>query len=69
PSVHQMIVKLEENGLITREPGVARSIRVTVPHSEIPPLDDEEDAIPRTVYPRVTKRAGKGPSQYSDEEK
>ena len=44
PSVHQMIVKLEENGLITREPGVARSVRVLVPRSELPELegDDEE---------------------------
>jgi len=45
PSAHQMIVKLEENGLITREAGVPRSIRVMVPRDEIPPLDaDEEDA-------------------------
>ncbi len=45
PSAHQMIVKLEENGLITREPAVPRSVRVTVPRDEIPPLeDDEEDA-------------------------
>ena len=40
PTVHQMILKLDEKGLITREPGVARSIRVTVPDTEIPPLDD-----------------------------
>jgi Mn-dependent DtxR family transcriptional regulator len=26
PSVHQMILKLEQAGLITRQPGVARSI-------------------------------------------
>jgi len=45
PSAHQMLVKLEENGLITREAGVPRSVRVTVPREEIPPLeDDEEDA-------------------------
>lgn len=42
PSVHQMIVKLEEKGLITREPGVPRSVRVTVPRDEIPELEDEE---------------------------
>ena len=44
PSVHQMIVKLEEKGLITREPGVPRSARVTVPKSEIPQLEVDEDA-------------------------
>jgi repressor LexA len=43
PSVHQMIVKLDELGLITREPGVARSMRVAIPASEIPDLEDEGD--------------------------
>jgi len=38
-----MIVKLEELGLITREPGVPRSVRVTLLASEIPDLEDEED--------------------------
>ncbi len=42
PSAHQMIVKLEEKGLIVRKPGVPRSLRVTVPRSAIPPLDDDE---------------------------
>lgn len=41
PTVHQMIVKLDELGLITREPGVSRSVRVAIPASEIPELDDE----------------------------
>ncbi len=40
PSVHGMIVKLEQLGLVTREPGVARSVRVAVPEEEIPPLED-----------------------------
>jgi hypothetical protein len=38
-----MIVKLDELGLITREPGVARSMRVAIPASEIPELEDEGD--------------------------
>lgn len=42
PSVHSMIVKLHELGLIEREPGVARSLRVIVPANEIPPLEDVE---------------------------
>jgi len=40
PSVHGMVVKLEELGLITRERGVPRSARVTIPEEDIPPLDD-----------------------------
>lgn len=43
PSAHQMIVKLEEKGLITREPGVPRSVRVAVPKSEIPDLEDDSE--------------------------
>lgn len=42
PSVHQMIVRLEELGAITREPGVARSARVAVPLEDVPPLDSVE---------------------------
>ncbi len=40
PSVHSMVVKLHELGMITREPGVARSIRLAVPLEEIPELED-----------------------------
>jgi Mn-dependent DtxR family transcriptional regulator len=39
PSVHQMIVKLEELGLITREPDVPRSARITIPVEELPALE------------------------------
>jgi DNA-binding MarR family transcriptional regulator len=39
PSVHQMIVTLERNGLIRRQAGVARSIQVLVPPEELPILD------------------------------
>jgi repressor LexA len=42
PTVHQMVVKLEDLGLITREPGVARSARVTIPADEIPDLEAVE---------------------------
>ena len=37
PSVNQMVKMLERQGLISRQPGVARSIRVLVPEDEIPP--------------------------------
>jgi len=45
PTVHQMIVKLDELDLITREPGVARSMRVAIPINEIPELEDRGGLI------------------------
>jgi repressor LexA len=38
PSVHQMVVTLEKNGLIERTPHRARSIRLLVPPEQLPPL-------------------------------
>jgi catechol 2,3-dioxygenase-like lactoylglutathione lyase family enzyme len=38
PSVHQMVLTLERRGLISRRPGVARSIELLVPPEEIPEL-------------------------------
>jgi len=39
PTVHQMILRLEEKGLIKRVPGQARSIEVLVPPDQLPPLE------------------------------
>ncbi len=39
PTVHQMVLTLERAGLISRIPGVARSIRLRVGKDDIPPLD------------------------------
>jgi Mn-dependent DtxR family transcriptional regulator len=39
PSVHQMVLKLEEKGLITRTPRQPRSIKLLLARSEIPDLD------------------------------
>ena len=39
PSVHQMVLGLERDGLITRQPGVARSISILVPPQDLPILD------------------------------
>lgn len=36
PSVHQMVLTLEANGLIERVSGQARSIRLLVPEEELP---------------------------------
>jgi repressor LexA len=39
PVVHQTILTLEARGLIDREPGKARSIRLRVQRSEVPDLE------------------------------
>jgi DNA-binding MarR family transcriptional regulator len=38
PSVHQMVLGLERDGLISRLPGVARSINILVPPHDLPIL-------------------------------
>jgi DNA-binding MarR family transcriptional regulator len=45
PTAHGMVVKLEELGLVARESGVGRSIRVAIPEEEIPKLE-ETDGLP-----------------------
>ena len=35
-SVHQMVINLQQKGLIERSPGIARSIRVLVPIRDLP---------------------------------
>ncbi len=39
PSVHQMVLNLEERGLITRIPGQPRSIRLVIPPEKLPALE------------------------------
>ena len=48
PSVNQMVKTLEKKGLILRQPGVPRSIRLLVPEDEIPLLrgGDSKSARP-----------------------
>lgn len=38
PTVHGMVVTLERLGLITRQPGQARSMQVVLPPEALPPL-------------------------------
>lgn len=40
PSVHSMIVKLSDLGLINRSPGVARSLRLAIGENEVPELEE-----------------------------
>lgn len=39
PSVHQMIVTLEREGLISRVPGRGRSLVLNVPRAQLPALE------------------------------
>ena len=39
PSVHRMLTQLEDKGLITKQPGVARSLSLAIPLSQLPALD------------------------------
>lgn len=39
PTVHQMILKLEEKGFISRSPGKARSIEILLRPDQLPELE------------------------------
>ena len=43
PSVHQMIVTLEREGLISRIPGQGRSITLNVPREHLPDLESVDE--------------------------
>jgi len=45
PSVHQMVLTLERNALIRRQPGIARSIEVLVDPEALPPLRASHDQL------------------------
>jgi hypothetical protein len=40
PSIHSMILTLDARGLINRIPGKPRSIRILIPWTELPTLQD-----------------------------
>jgi hypothetical protein len=42
PSVNQMVKKLEQKGLILRQPGQARSLQVLIPEEDIPPWNNRK---------------------------
>jgi hypothetical protein len=39
PAVHQMVLTLDRAGLIARQPGKARTIRLLLPREELPDLE------------------------------
>lgn len=45
PSVHQMVLSLERNGLIHRQPGSARSIELCIDHNCLPVLQPRQAVI------------------------
>ena len=47
PSVHQMLLTLETNGLIRRQPGAARSIELRVNHNTLPTLQPVKSSVQR----------------------
>src|SRR6266851_1292129 len=53
PSVNNMVKTLERRGLLSRLPGVARSLRVTVPASDLP--GGEYGAPRRRAVPAATR--------------
>jgi DNA-binding PadR family transcriptional regulator len=52
PSVHQMLGRLEERGLISRRRGMSRSIRVLVSRDELPELEDWRGALAKHGAPQ-----------------
>ena len=52
PSVHQMVLTLERAGLIHRQPGVARSIRVLVDPEALPPLQPTTEQLVKSSVQR-----------------
>src|SRR5262245_25437322 len=55
PSVNQMVKTLERKGLILRQPGQARSLRVLVPEDKIPPWNRRKSAHSPAPADRVDR--------------
>jgi DNA-binding MarR family transcriptional regulator len=52
PSVHQMVLTLERAGLIHRQSGVARSIKVLVAPDALPPLQPTAEQLVKSCVRR-----------------
>lgn len=52
PSVHQMVLTLQRAGLISRQPGVARSIQLLVAPEHLPILRRDENQTVKSSVPR-----------------
>jgi DNA-binding MarR family transcriptional regulator len=49
PTVHQMVLGLEKAGLISRKPGVARSIAVLLDRADLPELNPRDAQSVKTT--------------------
>jgi DNA-binding MarR family transcriptional regulator len=54
PSVHQMVLTLERAGLISRQPGTARSIRVIIDLDRLPPLRPTTEQLVKSSMQRYS---------------
>jgi len=52
PSVHQMILTLERAGLIRRQPGTARSVRIVIAPERLPPLQPTTEQLIKAILQR-----------------
>ena len=52
PSVHQMVLTLERAGLIQRQPRLARSIKVLVEPTALPPLSPSPEQLVKSSVRR-----------------
>jgi len=57
PSVHQMLITLEREGLIRRQPGIARSIQLLIDPSTLPvtpqPTSISQNRCARVLVPTI----------------
>lgn len=56
PSVHQMVLNLERQGFISREPHVARSIQLLIEPENLPGLQPVISSVQRYSYVRRQQR-------------
>jgi DNA-binding MarR family transcriptional regulator len=52
PSVHHMVLTLERDGFISRQPGAARSTKVLVDPDALPPLSPSPDQLVKSSVQR-----------------
>jgi hypothetical protein len=56
PSVHQMVLKLEELGFVSREPRKARTIQVLVEPDQLPVLRDRRETAAKKTVKKMTPK-------------